>query len=79
MSDITGMGGWRWMEIKTVCDSSVSFRSLSKRSVQRFSQFLRIYMFLVCEHLLKGIVYPLAAKSTQVLDLAHQKERIALV
>ena len=28
---------------------------------------------------LKGIVYPLAVKSTQVLDLAHQKERIAPV
>ena len=25
-----------------------------------------------------GIVYPLAVKSTQVLDLAHQKERVAL-
>ena len=32
----------------------------------------------VCEQLLKGIVYPLAVKSTQVLDLAHQKERDAL-
>ena len=30
-------------------------------------------LFLVCEQLLKGIVYPLAVKSTQVLDLAHQK------
>ena len=27
----------------------------------------------MCEQLLKGIVYPLAVKSTQVLDLAHQK------
>ena len=32
----------------------------------------------VCEQLVKGIVYPLAEKSTQVLDLAHQKERMWL-
>ena len=31
------------------------------------------FYFLVCEQLLKGIVYPLAVKSTQILDLAHQK------
>ena len=41
--------------------------------------FLPLPFFLVCEQLLKGIVYPLAIKSTQVLDLAHQKERVALV
>ena len=33
----------------------------------------------MCEQLLKGIVYPLAEKNTQLLDLAHQKERVALV
>ena len=40
---------------------------------------VRFFFFLVCEQLLKGIVYTLAVKSTQVLDLAHQKERVALV
>ena len=40
---------------------------------------LLLFFFLVCETAFKGIVYPLAVKSTQVLDLAHQKERIALV
>ena len=39
--------------------------------------FLKI--ILVCEQRLKGIVYPLAVKSTQVLDLAHQNERVALM
>ena len=33
-----------------------------------------VVVFQVCEQLLKGITYPLAVKSTQVLDLAHQKE-----
>ena len=32
----------------------------------------------MCQQLSKGIVYPLAPKSTQVLDLAHQKEFVAL-
>ena len=32
---------------------------------------------LVCEQFLKGIIHPLAVKSTQTLDLAHQKERVA--
>ena len=27
---------------------------------------------VLCEQLLKGIVYPLAVKSTQILALAHQ-------
>ena len=31
------------------------------------------FLLQVCEQLLKGIVYPLAVKSTQVLDLTHQK------
>ena len=44
-----------------------------------FVCLLFLFCFEVCEQLLKGIVYPLAVKSTQVLDLAHQKERIALV
>ena len=35
--------------------------------------------FEVCEQVLKGIVYTLAVKSTQVLDLVYQKERVALV
>ena len=35
--------------------------------------------FQMCEQLIKGIVYPLAVESTQVLDLGHQKERVALV
>ena len=34
--------------------------------------------FQVFDQFLKGFVYPLAAKSTQVQDLAHQKERVAL-
>ena len=32
------------------------------------------FFFLVCEQLLKGIVYQLAVKSTQVLDLAKKKK-----
>ena len=32
----------------------------------------------MCEQLLKGIVYLLAVKSTEVLDLAHQNECVAL-
>ena len=31
------------------------------------------FLFLVCEQLLKGIIYPLAVNSTQVLVQAHQK------
>ena len=31
------------------------------------------YFFSSVGTVLKGIIYPLAAKSTQVLDLAHQK------
>ena len=36
------------------------------------------FFFQACEQLLKGIAYPQAVKSAQVLDLAHQKERVAL-
>ena len=32
----------------------------------------------MCEQLFKGIIYSLAVKITHVLDLAHQKERVAL-
>ena len=44
-----------------------------------FLLLLLPFFLLVREQPLKGIIYPLAVKSTQVLDLAHQKERIALV
>ena len=40
-----------------------------------FSFHFLFFFFLVCEQLLKGIIYPLAVKSTQVLDPVHQKER----
>ena len=37
-----------------------------------------LFCFLVCEQLLKAIVDPLVVKTTKVLDLAHEKERVAL-
>ena len=33
----------------------------------------------MCEQLLEGVVYPLAVKAHNVLDLVHQKERVTLV
>ena len=51
-----------------------------KSSATSFFFFSLSPFFLkVCEQLSQGIVYPLAAKSAQVLDIAHQKERVALV
>ena len=40
--------------------------------------FCSLFSFLVCEQLLKGIVYPLAIKAHNVLDLVHQKEFVTL-
>ena len=52
----------------------------SGRSHQWLTSFLHVSLFFeVCEQVLKGIVYTLAVKSTQVLDLVYQKERVALV
>ena len=42
-----------------------------------FSLLLFFFFFQVCKQLLKGIVYPLAVKSTKALDLTHQKEHVA--
>ena len=53
----------------------------SKQVLSKGSSFLLMrvsFSLLVCEELLKGIVYPLAVKIHNVPDLVHQKECLNL-
>ena len=49
--------------------TSLCFKNIQSQEDQRF-------FFVECKQLLKGIVYPLAVKSTQLLDLAQQKQHL---